>query len=79
MRHLRSLLIALLVVTLSLLAQPSASKRSTQPKTKIVYVTSTRYHREGCRYLLTRASRPMPLKEAKKSGFRPCAVCRPSK
>ena len=61
------------------LATPQASpQRAEEPKAETVYVTRTgkRYHREGCRYLVS-SKIPMTLKDAKAHGYTPCKVCRP--
>ena len=43
-----------------------------------VYITKTgeKYHRKDCRYLRY-SSIEIELKEAKKTGYTPCSVCRP--
>lgn len=43
-----------------------------------VYITRTgeKYHRSGCRYLKY-SSIEVELRDAKKSGYTPCSVCKP--
>lgn len=53
--------------------QPAPS----EPQEIIVYVTDTgsKYHNAGCSYL--KSSNPMPLSDAKSSGYTPCSRCHP--
>jgi len=43
-----------------------------------VYVTRTgrKFHRKGCRYV-REGARPIVKKDALKSGYTPCAICKP--
>ena len=45
---------------------------------QIVYVTraKTKYHRDGCRFLVSH--RPIKLAEAKKKNYKPCLLCNPA-
>jgi len=36
-----------------------------------------RYHLAGCRHLTGRETVPLPISEARETGFTPCAWCRP--
>jgi hypothetical protein len=47
---------------------------------QIVYITRSgkKYHAEGCRFL-RKSKTPVKLKDAVKSGYTPCSVCKPPK
>jgi len=56
----------------------AAGIQGSKKKDATVYVTETgkKYHRAGCRYL-RKSKIPISLKEAKRSGYTPCSVCKP--
>jgi len=60
---------------------PSASQKSgplpySAEATVYVSRTGRKFHRKGCRYV-RQGARPILKKDAPKSGYTPCAVCRP--
>ncbi len=83
MRRLVTLAVILLMLGGSVgpvVAQVPAAQKQEQTKEQIVYVTRSgkRYHRESCRHL-SRSKIPMTLQEAKKRGYTPCGVCKPTR
>jgi hypothetical protein len=64
-------------VTLPIAAQQRLAVQQSE-QTQTVYVTRTgkRYHRDGCRYLVS-SKIPISLKGAKAKGYTPCKVCHP--
>jgi hypothetical protein len=81
MRYIARLLIFLCLLVSAPVAvvpfQQPAPPKQADKKTETVYITRTgkRYHRDGCRYLLSRI--PMSLRDAQAKGYTPCKVCRP--
>ena len=57
---------------------PNPSSKTPQTQTVYITKTGTKYHRDGCKYLI-KSKIPISLKDAKAQGYEPCKVCNPPK
>lgn len=57
------------------LSEEVATKDTSAPDIDMVYPSSKKYHRKGCRYASADIE-PIPLTEAKSMGLSPCKICK---
>lgn len=56
----------------------SSSSETIDPETHFVFISSKKYHREGCRFA-NQDSDPVSIEEARSRKLSPCKICNPDK
>jgi len=77
MRNLRSAALLTAFVALGAVAFAQKPPRPAADPTVYIVETGKKYHKKDCR--LKKGSKGVKLSEAKKKGYKPCAVCKPAK